>query len=262
MKGKKSRFARIWVLALALSVTVGVVSGSVADAKKKGKKKGGNTVTVSTTGPATVPPSTLQPPGCSPFGGGTPCTAPEKQSLVTVPLTVGKKAKGTVVGADSVRITFTLTGDPRVPGTPGPGPGPFPVGEVPAGTSSLALSLTAPNGRTISLETPGDPNATTVGPVTETANSPISFCTQNFVIPTPATTTCAIEDPEGTVVPPTWAGTIGNPELSDFAGISARGTWAMKVRNLSTQSTGVLSSASLQIPLQAASASGGGGKKK
>jgi hypothetical protein len=46
MRSKRSRLALMGVLALVLSVTVGLVSGSVADAKKK-KKKSSNVVTVS-----------------------------------------------------------------------------------------------------------------------------------------------------------------------------------------------------------------------
>src|SRR5260370_11317241 len=45
--------AVVGVLALTLSVTVGLVSGSVADAKKKKKKSG--TVTVSKTTPTSIP---------------------------------------------------------------------------------------------------------------------------------------------------------------------------------------------------------------
>jgi hypothetical protein len=83
MKSKRSPLALVGVLALALSVTVGLASGSVADAKKKKKKKGATSVTVSKTTSTSVPPSTAA-------SGGTA----ERRSLVTVLLTVGSQAKG------------------------------------------------------------------------------------------------------------------------------------------------------------------------
>jgi hypothetical protein len=259
MRGRNSRFALMGVLALAATLMLGLVSGSVAEAKKKGKK-GGNSLTVGTTGPVTVPPSTPLPAGCDPNGGGNPCTG-QKTSFVAVPLAVGKKAKGKVVSPESVSVTYALSGDPRRPNPnpPPPGPFPFPTNDIAAGASALSLSITAPNGRTIGVDTPDDPNATTVGPVTETANSPFTFCGTNFAFPFPATTTCSGQDPDEVVGPPAWTGTIGNPELSDFSGLGARGTWTVRVRNGSTMSTGVVSSFSLQIPLQVSS--GGGGKK-
>src|SRR6266516_4256874 len=58
---KRSRVALIGVMALALSVTVGLLSGSVADAKKKKKKTGTVTATVQATNvavPDKAPPAT------------------------------------------------------------------------------------------------------------------------------------------------------------------------------------------------------------
>ena len=253
MKGRKSRIALVGVMALAIALA----SGSVAEAKKKGRK-GGNSVTVSSTGPTALPPSTPQPPGCNPNGAPTPCTG-QVVSFKTVPLTVGRRARGTVVSSQSVSVTYTLSGDPRGPdNNVGPGPPTF----TPAGTSSLDLRLTAPNGRTVGISVPFDPNATTVGPVTVTANSPFDFCGINFAVPFPATTTCSSQDPDEIVGPPTWTGTVGNSDLAEFAGLPARGTWALRARNASTSTTGVVNSVSLQIPLQAAATSGGGAKKK
>jgi hypothetical protein len=263
MKTRRSRLALVGVLALASCMAVGLVSGSVADAKKKGKGKGkgGSSVTVSRTTATTVPPSVDQPPGCTQFAvpNPNPCTGPQIRSFVSVPLAVGKKAKGKVVSPDSVSVTFTLTGDPKRPGPPTTFP--VPQTDIPAGASSLELSLTAPNGRTIALENTPDPNATTIGPLTETPDSPFTFCGLTFAFPSPATSSCAVEDPEATVRPPTWVGTIGVPDLADFNGIPAMGTWAFKARNLSTMTTGVVSSVSVRIGLQAGASSGAGKKK-
>ena len=53
MQKKRSRLALTGMLALALSVTVGLLVGPAEAAKKKGKK--GGTVSVSRTAPTAIP---------------------------------------------------------------------------------------------------------------------------------------------------------------------------------------------------------------
>ena len=221
MKSKRSRLALMGVLALVLSVTVGLVSGSVADAKKK-KKKSANSITVSKTTPTSIPVSASN-------------TAPD--SLTSIPLMVGKKAKGKVVGWDSLIVTTTFTG-----------------------SSSTALGnvnaeVTAPNGRTVGLSAPvwnfavPGPQANTIsGPLTETPNSPFNPCFPDATHPCPGG---ALRDPEATVGP-NYAGTIGNSVLAHFGGVPARGTWTVKVFNSSTTDTAVLNSVSITMTLKTA----------
>ena len=173
MKSKRSRLALIGVLALALSVTAGFLSGSLADAKKKGKGKKGGVVTVTKTTPTPIPVGSTS-----------------EYSMTTVPLSVGKKAKGKVVGANSVTITTTFTGA---------------AGFV----SGISAELTAPNGRSSGLAAfpYGDTGATTAGPLTETANSPQHLCIFN---PAPPPRCMSGSTPETTVGRP-YTGTIGNP---------------------------------------------------
>jgi hypothetical protein len=216
MKSKRPRLALLGVLALALSVTVGVVSGSVADAKKKGTRKKGGSVTVSQTTPTTIPVGSTS-----------------DASITTVPLTVGKKAKGKVVGADSVAITTTFAGSS--------------AGFAP----NVKAELTAPNGRTAFLNNPPMDSKTTVsGPVTETPDSPLAFC----IPPTVSPQRCGGDFPsypEETVGPP-YAGTIGNLSLAAFMLVRAKGTWTVKVFNKSTTTTAVLNSVTLFMRLKTA----------
>ena len=78
MTRKRSRLALVGVLTVALSVTVGLLSGSVADAKKKKSKR---SFTVTKTAPTVIP------------GAPGPAVV-----VVKVPIgTIGKKvAKGKV----------------------------------------------------------------------------------------------------------------------------------------------------------------------
>jgi hypothetical protein len=213
MKTKRSRFALLGVLALALSVTVGLAFGTVADAKKKKHKKSVNSITVATTGPTTVPP--------------TPDADGVKTSLVSIPLNVGKKAKGKVVSGNSVAVTYSLTGTPGQP--------PPPPSGTPGSLYETDLAIQAPNGRTVDLDPPGfnDPNTTATGPTTETPDSPFSPCdVDGFPIPQPdVCSTDGQQDPEETLVPPAYAGTMGNNDLAFFTGVPARGTWTIKARN-------------------------------
>jgi hypothetical protein len=136
--------ALLGVLTVVLSVTVGLVSGSVADAKKK-KKKSATVANVSNNTPRAIPDGA---PGANGLDG----------RLDTV-LTVGKKFKGKTVG--SVELTFQTTGD------------------APTASSDLQIDITAPNGYRL----PGDwwdngfGGTQSVGPLTIGPNSPLRTCT-------------------------------------------------------------------------------------
>jgi hypothetical protein len=252
MKKRRSRLALVGAMTLATALTVGLVSGSVADAKK-GKKSTGS-VTIAKTTPTALPPATPnQPTGCETPPTFTPCTVAGKTSLTSVPLTVGKKAKGKVVSLDSVSITYTITGSPRT--------GAGTANDVPAAASQVGICLTAPNGRTACADTPGDQNSTTVGPVTETPDSPFGVCPVTFTGTNGTTTTCGAgfiggqQDPEDTVGPPSYVGTIGNNDLAFFGGVPAKGTWTFKLRNFSSQTPAQVSSVSATIGLSKAPSS-------
>jgi hypothetical protein len=203
------------VLTVVLSVTVGLASGSVADAKKK-KKKAAGKVTVSKTTPTAIPPK---------------ANANATDTMVTIPLTVGKKAKGKVVGWDSLTVTSTFS----APDT--------------ATLSDLYAEITAPNGRTVFIQNPETSsfaNNTTSGPLTETPDSPFQTCFPN------GTHTCpggSGEFPEATVGPP-FAGTVGNPDLTQFGGVPAKGTWSVKAFSQSIAQSGSLDSISITMTLK------------
>jgi hypothetical protein len=260
MKNKRSRLALLGALTLALALMVGLVSGSVADAKKK-KSKGTSAVTIAKTTPTTLPAATAaQPTGCGGLPPTTPCTVNAQTSLTTVPLTVGKKAKGKVVSWDSVSVTYTITGAART--------GAGTINSVPAAASNVGICLTAPNGRTACLINPGggDPNATTIGPTTNTPDSPIFTCPIAFTGTNGTTSTCGTsfftqQDPEGTNGPPTYAGTIGDNALAFLGGVPAKGTWTFKLRNRGTQTPATVSSISATIGLAPAPGSSSTGKK-
>jgi hypothetical protein len=202
--------ALIGVMTVALSVTVGLVSGTVADAKKKSKKAG--KVTVSRTTPTAIPAASAD------FAG-----------VARIPLTVGKKAKGKVVGWDSLTATYTLTGT---------------VGFI----DSVEIKVTAPNGRTVFLENPANNTDSTVGPLTATPNSPVRWCHPD---PTPPPVGCPGFDPDETLGPP-FAGTIGVPELAFFGGVPAKGDWTVTAfqQNSNPAAASVLQSVSLTMTLK------------
>ncbi|MDX6617176.1 MAG: hypothetical protein QOD60_2267 [Solirubrobacterales bacterium] len=219
MNSKRSRLAVVGVLALAISVTVGLVSGSAADAKKKKHKSG--TVTASKTTPTAIPASS---------NGDSPGT------LTAVPLTVGKAAKGKVVGWSSLSVTTSFTGSNTM------------------ALGQIRSRLTAPNGRTVSLINPvyynGNPTSVS-GPLTETPDSPFLVC-----LPQPVAAPCpggVTKDPEATVGPP-YAGTVGNSQLALFGGVPAKGVWTLKVLNTGVGTTAVLNSVSISITLKKAPA--------
>jgi hypothetical protein len=212
MKSKRSRLALVGVLALALSVTVGLASGSVAEAKKKSKKGGSVTAVGAPTG---IPAAAAGP--------GAP------NGVVFVPLVVGKKAKGKVISWDSLTITTSWTGSAS------------------GALNSINAELIAPNGRTVGLFAPPfDTGAgyTAAGPVTETPNSKIGFCNQVGAPPPPP---CS--NPDNTLGRP-YAGTVGNPGLATFGGVTAKGTWILEVQNTSALTTATLTGATLFATLK------------
>jgi hypothetical protein len=235
MKNKRSRLARMGILALALSVVVGMASGSVADAKKK---KGAKSITVAQTAPTAIP-----------AGIASTATSAGKFGFAQVPLTVGKKAKGKVVGWDSVSLTTTFTGS------------------SPQALQSVFMELTAPNGRTVGnsyesilLNPISDSVSATTGnlvsgPLTETPDSPFKICPASYPPFTPFNPPqppCA--NSERTVGPP-YAGTVGNNGLSFLNGVPAKGTWLVKLFNTSPvdgnpAATAVLNSVTLSMTLK------------
>ncbi len=214
MNARRSRLAVIGVLALAVCVAVSLAAGT-AEAKK-GKKKRLTGITVSRITPTAIP-----------AGDGTNAVA----GVASVPLTVGKKAKGRVVSPNSLSVTYQLT-DPA------------------AHLDDIDIKVTAPGGRTVFLDNPavffaGGDTVTTVGPLTESPDSSTGFCFPN---PAPPPAGCPDGDPDNSLAPP-WAGTARLLALANFAGLGARGTWTVKALNFSTRDTHVLSSVSIHMNL-------------
>jgi hypothetical protein len=190
MRSRRSRLALLGFLALALSLTAGLVSGSVADAKKKKSKR---SFTITKTAATVIPGAT----------GPT-------DTFVKVPIgTVGKKvAKGKVVSLNGVNVTTTFSGS--------------------AGFASDIdfVELIGPSGRFAFLSNPignGTNSETVSGPLTETPNSATQPCVPNNTPPPPP---CA--EPDRTLGPP-YIGTIGNEGLLNFIGSNPRGTWFIVV---------------------------------
>jgi hypothetical protein len=205
MKVKKSRLVSIGVLALVLSVTVGLLSGSVADAKKK--KKGSKSFTITKTVPTAIPLAT-----------------PTTTGYVKVPIgtLASSKYKGKIVSLRGISVTTTFTGDPGFAG-------------------SIGATLIGPSGRTSSINSPFSnkfptPTETSSGPTTETPNSPTQTCTPTTPAPPPP---CA--NPDATLGPP-YIGTIGNIGLLVHSGISPAGTWIIRLSDSSTTLHASLSS--------------------
>jgi hypothetical protein len=195
MKSRRSRIALLGVLALAISVTVGLVSGSVADAKKK-KKGNGRSFTVSKTVPTVVPGR--------PGGPGTVTVA-----KIPIGVVGGKATKGKVISLNGVNVTTTFAGSPGF-------------------ASNVGVELDGPSGRTAGLFNPlgnGANTETSSGPLTETPNSSFNACVPDTPPPPPPCT-----DPDAIVGPP-YIGTIGNEGLLNFSGSNPRGTWFIKVGN-------------------------------
>jgi hypothetical protein len=217
MKSKRSRLALVGVLALALSVTVGLASGSVAEAKKKGGRS------VTTVGaPATIPPAAS-------------ATAPD--GVASVPLVVGKKAKGKVVDWASLAITTTFTGS------------------TPTALNNVSSELIAPNGRTVNLlaplfNGPGPGSNQVAGPTTETPDTFVNPC---FTGPNQPCPGGQAQNPDALLGPP-YVGTVQNAGLAQFGGVPAKGTWTLRLFNGNTNSTATLNAVSMTITLKAAPA--------
>jgi hypothetical protein len=229
MKSQRSRLALVMAVALVFVLTMSLMSSGAAGAKKK-HKKGAKSVTVSVTTPTVIPPTSADPGA--------------KSSVVNVPLVVGKKAKGKVVSADSVSVTYSFTGTPANNGGSGD----------PGSLWETDLDLMAPNGRTVDLDPPGfnDPNTAATGPTTETPNSPFFPCSvDGFPIPQPDVCDPTFhQNPNATLVPPAYAGTMGNVSLAFFGGVPARGTWTAMVSNFAEDlGPSTLTSISLRIGL-------------
>jgi hypothetical protein len=214
MNRSRSRLALLGVLALTLCVTVGLTAGAAGAAKKKGKKKGAKQVTVSKTASTTIPPA-----------------SPTQNSLTSVPLVVGKKAKGKVVSGSAVKLTFSLTD----PGFTGTGDG---------DTGNLGIAVQSPSGRQVFIDYPDDENIGAIGPVTISPDSPVVECVPSTTPPPPPCTF-----PNATLGPP-YAGTIGDVSLALFTGVAARGTWMVNVYNEIETKSFTLGPVSLNIGLQ------------
>ena len=191
MKSNRTRITVMGVLALAICVTVGLVSGGAADAKTK--KKGKRSFTVTKATPTAIPGA--------PGPGVT---------VAKIPIgTVGKKiAKGKVVSLNGVTVTSVFSG--------------------PAGFASGVdeVDLIGPSGREALVRNPignGSNTETFSGPLTETPNSSVNVCVPDTPAPPPP---CA--DPDSTLGPP-YIGTVGNESLLNFSGSGAVGTWYVKV---------------------------------
>jgi hypothetical protein len=216
MKSKKSRLTVVGVLALAICLAVGLATGSAAEAKKK-KKKSTGTVTLSQTAPTTIPAK---------------ANPTVNDTMVSIPLTVGNKAKGKVVAADGLTVTSTFSSTTTT------------------GLGNLYGEITSPSGHTEFLQqtfASSFAGNTTSGPLTETPSSPFTACLPTATNPCPGG---GGQFPEATVGPP-YAGTIRNVNLSRFGGVSAKGTWTVKVFNGGIVQ-GTLNSISITIALKTA----------
>jgi hypothetical protein len=188
------------VVIACLALLGGAIFGGTAIAKKKSSNK----ATISAA-PRTIVPATGN-------GQGT------RFGVTTVPFTVSKKFKGRTVAADSVTLSYSLSG-------------------LAGALDDYELRLTNPKGRTVSLSSPGTPQSTTVGPLTITPNSPFGTC---------GVPPCA--DPFNTVLGPGFVGTIGDTSLTAFTGTSMRGTWVLSILDTdSTNPVASLTSATLSV---------------
>lgn len=198
MEKKRTRFALIGVLSLALCLTVGLLGGA-AEAKK-GKSKGARTFTVAKTTPTAVPLANA---------------VTGQSGVVKVPIgTVGgKRLKGKVISFNGITVTTSSSG--------GAGYG-----------QNMFVNVAAPNGRGSGLNAPAfDEVVTAQGPTIESANSQGGFCVPDYAPAVPPPPPCT--DPDVTLGPP-YAGTIQNGGLATFGGISPNGSWIVKVFNGST----------------------------
>ena len=207
----RSRLRVACVILLALCVGAGIAAGD-AGAKKK-KKKPPSVFAASVAPNAAIPD---EPPN----GLETP---------VVSTITVGKKFKGKTVG--DINVTGIQT-----------------TGNVDGAADDLNLSLSAPNGKTVVLESQalGGQN---IGPLTLDDDVTTSICDDTIH-------SCA--DPDATLLRP-FAGTanlIGTQggdtgPLSNFNGVPMKGTWTFRAwdnRNIGETST--LNSWGVQITVE------------
>jgi hypothetical protein len=220
MKNRKSSLSLMGVLALAICLILGLATGGVANAKKKTKRRSVGSVTLTKTTPTAIPAATA-----------ATATSAGRNGFVSVPLTVGKKAKGKVVGWDSVVLTTTFTGS------------------APAALSSVFMEITAPQGQTVGndyetrlINPVPDGTSTRSGPLTETPLSPFRVCASDPG--PPPVPPCA--DPEAVVTSP-YVGTVGSNGLTYFNNVPVRGTWQVKLFNLSATTTATLNAVSLSL---------------
>ena len=200
---KTSKRLSVAVIVGCIALLGGALLGT-AEAKKKKKKSA--TVTVSRATPTTIPVRTG-----------------DVNSIATVPLTIGKKAKGKVVSPEGPTVTYQLLGA---------------AGEL----FKLNIRLTAPNGRTTVISNPAGVLDTAVGPITYTANSAIGTCSATLAPPPPP-----CENPEDTLLAP-YIGTARDSSLDTFNGLSAKGTWTVKVTNSSTTQAATLANVKVTVP--------------
>jgi hypothetical protein len=214
MKSKRSRLARVGVLALALSVMVGLASGGVAEAKKKGGKS------VTAVGTPVTAPAAANP------------NAPD--GVANSLINVGKKAKGKVVDWASAQVTTTFSGSNA------------------SALANGGSELIAPNGRTVNLLAPlsGTPTQTVAGPMTETPDTFVNPCFPSAAQPCPGGTT---QNPDALIGPP-YVGTVQNAALENFGGVPAKGVWTLRVFNGSTTGTLTLNGVTLVLTLKKAPA--------
>jgi hypothetical protein len=191
------------IVGLALCVAVGIAAGDAAAKKKKHKTPSVFAASVSPN--AAIPD---RPP------------PPEHEIPVVSTITVGKKFKGKTVG-DLNLTGFQTTGS----------------GANAAG--NLAISLSAPNGKTVFVEETalGGQN---IGPLTFDDDTPTSICDS-------ATPNCS--DPDQTLIRP-FVGTANllglatgdTGPLSNFNGSPMRGTWTFRIWDNNNGVTSILNS--------------------
>jgi hypothetical protein len=200
MRNKRSRLALFGMLALALSVTVGLSAG-VADAKKKKGKKGG-AVTVTDGASHLLPPAI-------PVGG--PFEVVASQTLVTLN-TSNKKTKGKAISADSVTATYAISGTPVVAGADSGGPG------------LVAIALQH-RGRESGLPRPFDGGTALIGKVTVSPNTNVGFCAPVEPAPPPP-----CPDPADSCLRP-YTCTVQGTGLTIFSLMKSKGPWVFRLLN-------------------------------
>lgn len=192
----------VGVIVACLALLGGAIFGGVADAKKT------KVATVSNTTPRPIPDA---------LAGSA--TTPSTYGKLATPLTVSKKFKGKKVG--SVAVTVQT------------------VGATPTAANDLFFKVTAPNGRTIGLDSPF--TGQSIGPVTWLANYPFGACGGSTAPPPPP-----CDNPDNVLNPP-YVGVIGDVSLSLFEGVKMNGTWFVSAYDANNLDTSSLNSVSLKI---------------